>query len=305
MEDACFNKHGYPDWFKEYKNKKAQPGVVLVAKSSVTTEPKQKNSESNLVQFSQMIQAEIKKFMQGKNTTEESPVNASYFADFAGTAEVTDFLRLENDLLNNQIVAEGVLEKNLFVLNKNSGCTANSFALANVEKKKGDCSSEKLCILSTAGLTNKFWGEAMLTAVYIINKIPTKLLNWKCPYEVLIGKIPDYSLVSTFGCLAYAANTHPHKNEFDERARKCLMVGYASNCKGYKLFDVENEEIFLPCILMRMMMSVEIPVVSNTASPSPAQPEVSLRRSNRDRKPPVWMHHYVNGIFPSSSAHNP
>ena len=36
-------------------------------------------------------------------------------------------------------------------------------------------------------LPRKFWGECILTATHIINRLPTSILNWKTPYEVLHG----------------------------------------------------------------------------------------------------------------------
>ncbi|KAF7808413.1 Retrovirus-related Pol polyprotein from transposon TNT 1-94 [Senna tora] len=49
----------------------------------------------------------------------------------------------------------------------------------------------------------------------------------------------------TFGCLAYATNVHPHKSKFQERAKKCMMIGYAADSKAYKMFDLSTKEIFI------------------------------------------------------------
>ncbi|KAF7812032.1 Retrovirus-related Pol polyprotein from transposon TNT 1-94 [Senna tora] len=114
-----------------------------------------------------------------------------------------------------------------------------------VERKHRHLAQVARALLFQAGLSDKFWGEAMLTATYIINKLPTKVLNWKCPYEVLTGKQPKFSDIRTFGCLAYATNTHPHKSKFQERAKKCMMIGYAADSKAYKLFDLNTEEVFV------------------------------------------------------------
>ncbi|KAF7841438.1 Retrovirus-related Pol polyprotein from transposon TNT 1-94 [Senna tora] len=64
-EDACFKKHGYPDWFKGYKEKK------------------------NITDF---IKKEMQKYNKDSNDkiVAETPVNnTGYFADFAGMALTT------------------------------------------------------------------------------------------------------------------------------------------------------------------------------------------------------------------------
>lgn len=81
-----------------------------------------------------------------------------------------------------------------------------------------------------ANLPKKFWGESILIATYIINKLPIAVLEWKSPFEVFHGHPPSYYTLKTFGCLCYATNTNPHKDKFTERAHKCIFVG----CHGSK-----------------------------------------------------------------------
>ncbi|KAL2253443.1 UNVERIFIED_CONTAM: Copia protein [Sesamum indicum] len=86
---------------------------------------------------------------------------------------------------------------------------------------------------------------AILTATYIINRLPTSVLHWKSPYEVLYNKAVDYSIVRTFGCLAFVTNVLPHKSKFTKRAFRCVFVGYAFGQKGYKLYDLDDKVILI------------------------------------------------------------
>ncbi|KAK4390093.1 Retrovirus-related Pol polyprotein from transposon RE1 [Sesamum angolense] len=82
--------------------------------------------------------------------------------------------------------------------------------------------------------------DAILTATYLINRLPTSVLNWKTPYEILYGKPVNYTVIRTFGYLAFATNVQPHKSKFTKRAYRCIFVGYAFGQKGYRLYDLED-----------------------------------------------------------------
>lgn len=92
-------------------------------------------------------------------------------------------------------------------------------------------------------LPTAFWGESVLTVVYLINCLPTPLLSKKTPFEVLHRCPPTYNHLTVFGSLCFATNVQP-KNKFDLRARKCIFVGYPMGQKAYKVYDLESKQIF-------------------------------------------------------------
>lgn len=95
-----------------------------------------------------------------------------------------------------------------------------------------------------AGLPKKLWGECVMTATYLINKMPMKVLGWKSPFEILYGNAPSYDHLRVMGCLCFASIQGKGRDKFDSRGRKCIMLGYALNQKGYRLLDLETDEIF-------------------------------------------------------------
>jgi hypothetical protein len=46
----------------------------------------------------------------------------------------------------------------------------------------------------------KFWDEAFLTTVFLINHLPSKVINYDTPLQRLFHHDLDYSSLRTFGC---------------------------------------------------------------------------------------------------------
>ena len=63
--------------------------------------------------------------------------------------------------------------------------------------------------LLSASCPKKIWGEAALTAIYCINRVPTLVLQNLSPFEKLFGKPPDYSILEPFGCACFVL-VQPH-----------------------------------------------------------------------------------------------
>jgi hypothetical protein len=79
-----------------------------------------------------------------------------------------------------------------------------------------------LSLFATASMPLKYWDEAFLTATYLINCTPTKLLNYDTPIHTLLGATPDYSSFRVFGCACWP-NLRPynsHKLQF--RSIRCV-----------------------------------------------------------------------------------
>lgn len=81
-------------------------------------------------------------------------------------------------------------------------------------------------LLFQSKLPVTFWRDCLLTATYLLNKIPSRILRSKSPYEFLYGQPPSYSHLKTFGCLAYATISIPQRDKLHPRAIPCVFVGY-------------------------------------------------------------------------------
>jgi hypothetical protein len=53
-----------------------------------------------------------------------------------------------------------------------------------------------------ADLPLSFWGYALETAAFTMNRVPSKSVE-KTPYEIWTGKRPELSFLKVWGCKAY------------------------------------------------------------------------------------------------------
>jgi transposase InsO family protein len=58
-------------------------------------------------------------------------------------------------------------------------------------------------MMKAMSMPSWFWGEAMLTTVFILNRSPTQSIEGWTPYEVWHGKKPLVDYFHTFGCVAH------------------------------------------------------------------------------------------------------
>ena len=98
-------------------------------------------------------------------------------------------------------------------------------------------------MISHSNLPKSLWGEALKTAVYILNRVPTKATT-KNPLELWIGKKPTLKHLHIWGCLAEAMPYRPHEKKLDSRTVSCYFIGYSKRSRGYKFYDPTTKSIF-------------------------------------------------------------
>lgn len=92
------------------------------------------------------------------------------------------------------------------------------------------------CMLAESKLEKKFWGEAIATANYIQNRLPTSSSS-KTPYELYHEKKPSYTHFRIFGSTAYVHIPKQKRRKLDKKAEKLTFVGYAEGCKAYRFLN--------------------------------------------------------------------
>ncbi|KAG9442665.1 hypothetical protein H6P81_018519 [Aristolochia fimbriata] len=100
-----------------------------------------------------------------------------------------------------------------------------------VERKHRHIVEMGLALLAQASMPKSHWDSAFATATFIINRLPTPVLQSKSPFEVLFHSSPDYSMFRVFGCLCYPHLRPYASHKLEDRSTTCVFLGYHSNYK--------------------------------------------------------------------------
>jgi hypothetical protein len=93
-------------------------------------------------------------------------------------------------------------------------------------------------MLFRAGLPAWLWPDAILAAVYITNRLPTKgLADPMTPYQVLNDVKPNVGHIKAWGCLVMVSTPHP-AHKLARRSERCILVGYEHN--AWRCISLDN-----------------------------------------------------------------
>ncbi|CAL8132132.1 unnamed protein product [Prunus armeniaca] len=114
-----------------------------------------------------------------------------------------------------------------------------------VERKNRTVVEMAKAMLHEKGLPYYLWAEAVHTAVYLLNRCPTKALGDKTPFEAYSGRKPGLAHLKIFGCLCYVHIPSEVRQKLDAKSTKSIFVGYAICEKGYRVYDPATKKILL------------------------------------------------------------
>ncbi|KAK6794362.1 hypothetical protein RDI58_007815 [Solanum bulbocastanum] len=77
-------------------------------------------------------------------------------------------------------------------------CPHTSAQNGRAERKHRHIANVLCCLIFQASMSFKYWGDACLYVVFLINVTPLLVLNYKSPFELFYGHIHDYDLICVF-----------------------------------------------------------------------------------------------------------
>ena len=97
-------------------------------------------------------------------------------------------------------------------------------------------------MMSQASLPISFWGYALETAAYTLNRVPSKSVE-KTPYELWYGKAPIMFFLKIWGCEAFVKRQTSDK--LGPKSDKLIFVGYPKETKGYYFYNQTENKIIV------------------------------------------------------------
>lgn len=103
-----------------------------------------------------------------------------------------------NEHVNNLLCEKGIIHQSSFPYTPQRNGKA--------ERKHIHLLEVARALKLQGSIPNIFLGDCILMACYLINHMPSKLLEEKCNLEMLYGENPVIGHLKIFGCLCYAKN---------------------------------------------------------------------------------------------------
>ena len=100
------------------------------------------------------------------------------------------------------------------------------------ERMKRIIADRVRCMLIDSGLYEKFWAEALITAAYLLNRMPIRN-HTRCPEEIWSYKKPNLKHdIRIFGCKVMVHVPKEKRSKFKPKSIECILVGYCNQAKG-------------------------------------------------------------------------
>ena len=124
-----------------------------------------------------------------------------------------------------------------------TSCVGTPQQNGRVERKHMHILNTARALRFQANLPVDFWGLCALTAAYLINRTPTKLLQGKTPFEMIYHRSPPMDHLRVFGCVCYVHNQKHRGDKFESRSNRSIFIGYPFAKKGWRVYNLETDVV--------------------------------------------------------------
>jgi hypothetical protein len=132
------------------------------------------------------------------------------------------------------------------------------------------------CLLIHMHVPKHFWSDAILTANYVINWMPSSILDGASPHSLIYSSSPPFALLfKVFGCVSYVHNLGLGYDKLDPPFTKCVILGNSTTQKGYRCYSPVLRHYFISTDVMFVESFSYFPVDASSKE-STLEPNVSF-----------------------------
>jgi len=101
------------------------------------------------------------------------------------------------------------------------------------------------CLLYEKKMPLKFWAEVVNTTSYLLNRMTTRVLGDKTPYEIWYGFKPNIDHFKVFGSPCYVLQPEVKRRKLDQKADMGILISYNTKSKAYKIYDLKSNKVII------------------------------------------------------------
>jgi transposase InsO family protein len=116
-----------------------------------------------------------------------------------------------------------------------------------VERRNQSVKGMACSMMKAMSMPSWFWGEAVLTAVFILNRSPTQSVEGRTPYEVWHGKKPSVDYFRTFGCVEHVKQRNKRLSKLEDRSTMMVFIGYEPGSKVWRFYNPVARHVHVSC----------------------------------------------------------
>ena len=114
-----------------------------------------------------------------------------------------------------------------------------------VERRNQTVVQMACSVMKGMGMPSMFWGEAVKTAVHVLNRSPTRSLDSITPYEAWHHRKLNLSYLRTFGCVVHVKKVGPGVRKLDDCSTLMVFVGYEEGSKAYRVYNPATQSVYI------------------------------------------------------------
>ncbi|KAK1436331.1 hypothetical protein QVD17_02110 [Tagetes erecta] len=114
-----------------------------------------------------------------------------------------------------------------------------------VERRHRHVVETGLTLMAQSAIPKRFWHFAFDTAVYLINRMPSRTTSRISPFEHIFHRSPNFNYLRVFGCQCFPHLRPYNPHKMDLRSTPCIFLGYSPSHHGYRCLDPTSDRIYI------------------------------------------------------------